>query len=150
MFHLLLDAAVGVAALRIGGHGDIHLQEPGGQGAPGGGGAPPSDGGHLACVQERGVRREADGGHLLGEGDGGAEGQDAVVIIQRGWVCVAGVVSDGGDGPDVRHRVCRVMLPQQHPDGGGASPGGAVGRGQNMLVRDEGAATPGHSARGAD
>ena len=152
MRHSLVDAAVGVAALRIRGHGDIHLEEPGWEGASGGCGAPPSDSGHLTCVQWRGGGRETDRGHLLGEGDRGAEGQDAEVIVQRVWPGVAGVVSDVGDGPDVSHRVCSVVLPKQHPDAGRVRvhDGSAVGRCQNMAVRNDGATTPGHFSRGAD
>ena len=150
MCHSLFDAAVGVAALRIRGHSNINLQEPGRLGASRGRVAPSGDCGHLPRVQGRGESGKTNGSHLPGKGHRGAQGQDAEVVIQSPGPGVARVISDGGDGPDVRHGVRRVVLPHQHSDGGGAPPGGAVGGGQHVAVRDQGAATKRSSPRGAD
>ena len=150
MCHALVDAAVGVAAHRIRGHSNINLQEPGRQGASRGRGAPSCDCGHLPRVQCRGESGQTHGGHLPGKGHWGAQGQDAKVVIQSPGPGVARVISDGRDGPDVRHGVRRVVFPQQHPDGGGAPSGGAVGGSQHVAVRDEGPATKRSFPRGAD
>ena len=103
MCHSLIDAAVGVAAHRIRGHSNINLQEPGRQGASRGRGAPSGDCGHLPRVQCRGESGQTHGGHLPGKGHWGAQGQDGEVVSKLVSPVVAGVVSDAGDGPDIRH-----------------------------------------------
>ena len=110
-----------------------------------GGKAPAYYGGQLTCVQLRIISRETHRGHRAGVGDGGAQGQDGEVISPEVLYTsnVVGMVSDSRDGPDVRHGVSGVMLPKQHPHGGGGFPFSAVGSGQNVEGGDDRSSTKG-------
>ena len=91
---------------------------------------PPGHGGQHSRVRGSGVRWQAGGGDLVGEGDCLREAEDGVVVVRCSAVVVR-VVDDLGNIDPVEHAVRDVVLSEENSDAGGVSLS-AVGGGEHV------------------